>query len=436
MEDVVPINFLLSVFSGIEINLFSFDSIICITIICFLLVSSAFVSASEVAYFSLSYSDRQKINNENVHNLLKNPNRLLATILVVNNFINVGIVVVTSYFTSIAIKFPKDSMLELIFQFVVITFLLLLFGEILPKVYANNNAVAFSNRMSKLLVFLNKLVYPISFLLLNITKFIDAQLKARQEKISVEDISKALDITEHESKENERRILRSIVEFGNIDVKEIMKSRVDIAAIDKSFDFKSVLEIILRSGFSRIPVFDQQIDKVVGILYIKDLLPHLDEHSNFSWYKLCRPAYFVPETKMINDLLKEFQSKKNHLAIVVDEYGGTSGLVTLEDVLEEIVGEINDEFDIEENIYSVLDKSNYIFDGKISLNDFSKIVRVDTDFFDSISGEFDTLAGLVLELHGSMPKLGAVCQFASFTFKVESADLRRIKRLKVTIDAK
>ena len=284
MEDVVPINFLLSVFSGIEINLFSFDSIICITIICFLLVSSAFISASEVAYFSLSYSDRQKINNENVHNLLKNPNRLLATILVVNNFINVGIVVVTSYFTSIAIKFPKDSMLELIFQFVVITFLLLLFGEILPKVYANNNAVAFSNRMSKLLVFLNKLVYPISFLLLNITKFIDSQLKARQEKISVEDISKALDITEHESKENERRILRSIVEFGNIDVKEIMKSRVDIAAIDKSFDFKSVLEIILRSGFSRIPVFDQQIDKVVGILYIKDLLPHLDEHSNFSWF--------------------------------------------------------------------------------------------------------------------------------------------------------
>ena len=436
MEDVVPIKFLLSIFHGIEINLFTFDVIVCIIIICILLISSAFISASEVAYFSLSASDRQKINNNNVHNLLKNPNRLLATILIVNNFINVGIVVTSSYLTSISISFPQDSILEFFFQFIVITSLLLLFGEILPKVYANNNAISFSKRMSKLLFFFNKLVYPMSYLLVNMTKFIDTQLKGRQKKISVEDLSKALDITEHESKEGERRILRSIVEFGNIDVKEIMKSRVDISAIDKSYNFKKVLEIILSSGFSRIPVFDQQIDKVVGILYIKDLLPHLNENSNFCWNNLCRTPYFVPETKMINVLLKEFQSQKNHLAIVVDEYGGTSGLVTLEDVLEEIVGEINDEFDIEENIYSVLDNYNYIFDGKISINDFLKIVKVDLDIFDNVSGEFDSLAGLVLEMHGSMPKVGTVCQLYPFTFKVESADLRRIKRLKVTIDEK
>ena len=397
-------------------------------------MSSAFVSASEVAYFSLTSAELEEMDNDNVRQLLQNPNELLATILIANNFINVAIVVISTYLTSIAIWFPEGSSLEFVFQVVIITGLLLLFGEIMPKVYANNNAVAFSLRTNKVLISLKKAVYPLSYLLLASTNFINKKLVSKQTPISIEEISKALDIIDHENKEEEKRILRSIVEFGNTDVKEIMKSRVAISAIDKKTNFTQVLKIIISSGYSRIPVFEKRIDKIVGILYIKDLIPYLNEKNDFDWVKLCRAPYFIPETKMLNDLLKEFQAKKNHLAIVVDEYGGTSGLVTLEDVLEEIVGEINDEFDVDDNVYSKLDECNYIFEGKISLNDFLKITKAEIDFFDKIKGEYDTLAGLVLELEGNIPKIGTVYKITPFTIVVESADLRKIKRLKVTID--
>ena len=397
-------------------------------------MSSAFVSASEVAYFSLTSAELEEMDNDNVRQLLQNPNELLATILITNNFINVAIVVISTYLTSIAISFPEGSSLEFVFQVVIITGLLLLFGEIMPKVYANNNAVAFSLRTNKVLISLKKAVYPLSYLLLASTNFINKKLVSKQTPISIEEISKALDIIDHENKEEEKRILRSIVEFGNTDVKEIMKSRVAISAIDKKTSFTQVLKIIISSGYSRIPVFEKRIDKIVGILYIKDLIPYLNEKNDFDWVKLCRAPYFIPETKMLNDLLKEFQAKKNHLAIVVDEYGGTSGLVTLEDVLEEIVGEINDEFDVDDNVYSKLDECNYIFEGKISLNDFLKITKAEIDFFDKIKGEYDTLAGLVLELEGNIPKIGTVYKIFPFTIVVESADLRKIKRLKVTID--
>lgn len=397
-------------------------------------MSSAFVSASEVAYFSLTSAELEEMDNYNVRQLLQNPNELLATILITNNFINVAIVVISTYLTSIAIWFPEGSSLEFVFQVVIITGLLLLFGEIMPKVYANNNAVAFSLRTNKVLISLKKAVYPLSYLLLASTNFINKKLVSKQTPISIEEISKALDIIDHENKEEEKRILRSIVEFGNTDVKEIMKSRVAISAIDKKTSFTQVLKIIISSGYSRIPVFEKRIDKIVGILYIKDLIPYLNEKNDFDWVKLCRAPYFIPETKMLNDLLKEFQAKKNHLAIVVDEYGGTSGLVTLEDVLEEIVGEINDEFDVDDNVYSKLDEHNYIFEGKISLNDFLKITKAEIDFFDKIKGEYDTLAGLVLELEGNIPKIGTVYKITPFTIVVESADLRKIKRLKVTID--
>ena len=433
MEEV-PVNFLLLIFSGIELHLFNTDALLSLFSVLLLLVLSAFISASEVGYFSLTSAELEEMDNDNVRNLMQNPNELLATILIINNFINVGIVVISAYLTSITISFPEGSSLEFIFQILIITSLLLLFGEIMPKVYANNNAVRFSLSMSKVLVFLKKAVYPLSYLLVTSLNFIDKKLASKQIEISVEEISKALDITEHESKEEERRILRSIVEFGNTDVKEIMKSRVNISAIDTNTSFTDVLKIIISSGYSRIPVFEGQIDKVVGILYIKDLIPHLNQNDNFDWVELYRAPYFVPETKMINDLLKDFQSQKNHLAIVVDEYGGTSGLVTLEDVLEEIVGEINDEFDVDDNIYSKLDDRNYIFDGKISLNDFLKITKGEIDFFDEIKGDSDTLAGLVLELEGSIPKIGTTCKVSPFTIVVESADLRKIKRLKVTID--
>ena len=429
-----PIYSLLSLFYGIEIHLYSVDVLLCFLAIVLLLISSAFISASEVSYFSLTAADLQEIDNDNVQQLLKNPNKLLATILIVNNFINVGIVIISTYFTSIIISFPEGSSLEFFFQVIIITSLLLLFGEIMPKVYANNNSTEFSLRMSKPLIFLKNFFSPLSYLLVKSKNFIDNKLSKKHLEISAAEISKALDITEDQSKEEERRILRSIVEFGNTDVKEIMRSRVDILAINKDAGFNEVLNFITSFGYSRIPVFEGQIDKIVGVLYIKDLIPHLDEKEKFNWVKLCRPPYFIPETKMINDLLKDFQAKKNHLAIVVDEYGGTSGLVTLEDVLEEIVGEINDEFDVDDNVYSKLDDHNYIFDGKILLNDFLRITKQEIDFFDTIKGESDTLAGLLLELEGHIPKIGTVFTISPYTITVESADLRKIKRLKVTIN--
>lgn len=435
MEEV-PVSLLLSIFSGIEFNLFNTDALFSFSAIILLIFSSAFISGAEVAYFSLDSSELEELESDGdgVLKLLKKPNELLATILIANNFINVGIVVISAFLTSIAIVFPEGSNLEFIFQVVVITSLLVLFGEITPKVYANNNPKLFAIRMMKPLVLLQKIFYPLIYILVTTTSFIDKRIAAKQKEISIEEISKALDITEHESKVEERRILRSIVEFGNTDVKEIMKSRVDVLAIDKKEEFSSVLKMIVSSGYSRIPVYEEQFDKVLGILYIKDLIPHLDKGDDFDWQSLCRVPYFVPETKMINDLLKEFQVKKNHLAIVVDEYGGTSGIVTLEDVLEEIVGEINDEFDVDDNIYSKLDANNFIFEGKISLIDFLKIVKGEIDFFDELKGESDSLAGLVLEVKGKIPKIGEVCKIPPYTMVVESVDLRRIKRLKVTVD--
>jgi gliding motility-associated protein GldE len=410
----------------------------CLLIVFILLVCSAFISGAEVAFFSLSPSEIEDIEKDKKHleviGLLQKPNLLLATILIANNFINIAIVILSAYVMSIAITFPENSSLEFIFQIVIVTSLLVLFGEITPKIYANNNAKKFSLMMVMPLKLLQHLFSPLSYLLVSTTNFIDKRLAQKQKEVSLEEISKALDLTEKESKEQERRILRSIVEFGNTDVKEVMKSRVDVLAIEQHTVFTEVIKKIVSSGFSRIPVYKEQFDNVLGILYIKDLIPFLNKGDEFEWIKLCRPAYYVPETKMINDLLKEFQLKKNHIAIVVDEYGGTSGIVTLEDVLEEIVGEINDEFDADDNIYSKLDDHNYIFEGKISLIDFLKIVKGEVDYFDDIKGESDSLAGLVLEVEGKILTIGEVCNIPPYTMLVESADNRRIKRLKVTID--
>ena len=437
MEEV-PVSILLSIFNEVELHLFDIRVFSCLLIVFILLVCSAFISGAEVAFFSLSPSEIEDIEKDKKHleviGLLQKPNLLLATILIANNFINIAIVILSAYVTSIAITFPKNSSLEFIFQIVIVTSLLVLFGEITPKIYANNNAKKFSLMMVIPLKLLQHLFSPLSYLLVSTTNFIDKRLAQKQKEVSLEDISKALDLTEKESKEQERRILRSIVEFGNTDVKEVMKSRVDVLAIEQHTVFTEVIKKIVSSGFSRIPVYKEQFDNVLGILYIKDLIPFLNKGDEFEWIKLCRPAYYVPETKMINDLLKEFQLKKNHIAIVVDEYGGTSGIVTLEDVLEEIVGEINDEFDADDNIYSKLDDHNYIFEGKISLIDFLKIVKGEVDYFDDIKGESDSLAGLVLEVEGKILTIGEVCNIQPYTMLVESADNRRIKRLKVTID--
>jgi gliding motility-associated protein GldE len=434
----VPVPIILSIFSGVELHLFNAGVLTGFCIVVLLIVCSAFISGAEVSYFSLKASELDDLAKEKessvILKLLKKPNQLLATILIANNFINVAIIVLSAYLTSLTISFPEDSPLEFIFQVFIITLLLVLFGEITPKVYANQNAKQFSLNMAKPLIFLTKVFYPLSYLLVSTTNFIDKRLAQKQTEVSIEEITKALDITEHESKKDERKILRSIVEFGNTDVKEVMKSRVDVLAIEHKTKFKEVLQLIISSGFSRIPVYKEQFDTILGILYIKDLIPFLDENDEFDWLKLCRVPYYVPETKMINDLLKEFQVKKNHIAIVVDEYGGTSGIVTLEDLLEEIVGEINDEFDADENIYSKLDDHNFIFEGKISLIDFLKIVKGENNYFDEIKGESDSLAGLVLEVEGRILKIGDICKIPPYTMLVESADSRQIKRLKVSIN--
>jgi gliding motility-associated protein GldE len=405
-----------------------------------MLFCSALISGAEVAYFSLAPNDVESLNNDKSKKarltlkLLEKPNKLLATILITNNFINISIIILSAYLTASVFRFPENSIIEIIIQIVVITFVIVLFGEITPKVYANRNALVFSKWMSIPLNLSSKIFSPLSFMLTSSTRFIDKRFKQKKEVVSMDEIAEALQLTTaSQQNEEEQKILKSIVKFGNIDVKEIMKSRVDVVAIDETLLFEKVIEIVVDSGFSRIPVYKQKFDDVIGVLYVKDLIPHLDKKSDFKWQDLIRSAYFVPETKMISDLLKEFQDKKIHLAIVVDEYGGTSGIVTLEDILEEIVGDITDEFDDDGNIFSVLDDYNFIFEGKISLNDFLKTVKGETDYFDDVKGDSDSLAGLILELKGMIPKKGDIIKFAPYTFTIESSDSRKIKRIKVQI---
>jgi gliding motility-associated protein GldE len=405
-----------------------------------MLFCSALISGAEVAYFSLTPNDVEDLNQEKSKKalltlkLLEKPNKLLATILITNNFINIGIIILSTYLTASIFQFPENSIMEFMFQIVVITFVIVLFGEITPKVYANRNALWFSKWMSIPLNLSSKLFSPLSYLLTSSTAFIDKRLKRKKEVVSMDEIAEALELTtETDPNEEEQKILKSIVEFGNIDVKEIMKSRVDVVAIEQKLLFEKVIDLVVDSGFSRIPVYKENFDDVIGILYVKDLIPHLDQKSDFKWQDLIRSAYFVPETKMISDLLKEFQYKKIHLAIVVDEYGGTSGIVTLEDILEEIVGDITDEFDDDGNIFSVLDDYNFIFEGKISLNDFLKTVKGEIDYFDGVKGDSDSLAGLILELKGVIPSKGEIIKFAPYIFTIESSDSRKIKRIKVQI---
>jgi len=431
---------LLSNFFEITLQPISLGIVFILLVIILLLFCSALISGSEVAYFSLSPNDVENLNEDKSKRallalkLLENPNKLLATILISNNFINIAIIILASFFTSQLLVFPEDSILEFLIQVVVITFLIVLFGEITPKVYANKNALWFSKIMSNPLNISNKVFSPLSLILTSSTVIIDKRLKQKKEVISMDEIAEAVELTTERNKnEEEQKILKSIVEFSSIDVKEIMKSRVDVIAIEQDLLFEKVIELVVNSGFSRIPVFKENFDMVKGILYVKDLIPHIEKDQDFKWQDLIRSAYFVPETKMISDLLKEFQEKKIHLAIVVDEYGGTSGIVTLEDILEEIVGDITDEFDDDENFFSILDEHSFIFEGKISLNDFLKTIKGETDYFDDVKGDADTLAGLVLELKGGIPNKGEIIKFNPYTFIIESSDKRKINRIKVQI---
>jgi len=437
-EEFSPL--LLSIFFDITLQPISIGIALNFIVILLMLFCSALISGAEVAYFSLTPNDVEDLNQEKSKKalltlkLLEKPNKLLATILITNNFINIGIIILSTYLTASIFQFPENSIMEFMFQIVVITFVIVLFGEITPKVYANRNALWFSKWMSIPLNLSSKLFSPLSHLLTSSTAFIDKRLKRKKEVVSMDELAEALELTtETDPNEEEQKILKSIVEFGNIDVKEIMKSRVDVVAIEQKLLFEKVIDLVVDSGFSRIPVYKENFDDVIGILYVKDLIPHLNQKSDFKWQDLIRSAYFVPETKMISDLLKEFQYKKIHLAIVVDEYGGTSGIVTLEDILEEIVGDITDEFDDDGNVFSILDEHNFIFEGKISLNDFLKTVKGKTDYFDDVKGDSDSLAGLILELKGVIPNKGEVIKFAPYIFTIESSDSRKIKRIKVQI---
>lgn len=402
-----------------------------------LLLCSALISGSEVAFFSLSPTDLQNLKSKKTASsiktlkLLTQPEFLLGTILVINNFVNVSIVIISAYIINSIIDFGEAIVLGFLAQVVFITFLLLLFGEILPKIYANQNALKFSSFMVRSISFLQKVFMPITMLLVFSTNLVNKRLNIKKSNISMDELSDALSLPETKITED-KHILKGIVKFGHIDAKEIMKSRLDVVAISKSTPFPELLSNFLESGYSRIPVYSDSFDQIKGILYIKDLLPHIQKGANFKWQSLIRSPYFIPEAKKINDLLEEFQRKKIHMAIVIDEYGGTSGIVTLEDILEEIVGDIKDEFDEEESFYTQLNDTSWIFEGKTLLNDFYRVLEKPENIFDEIKGDADTLAGLILEIKGDIPEKDETFKLDDYEFKIEAVDKRRIKKIKIT----
>lgn len=403
-----------------------------------LLFFSAMVSGSEIAYFSLTHNQIEKLRkhkkpgDKRVLALLERPNRLLATILIANNIINISIIVLSTIVFRPLYDQNLHPILAFIIQVALVSFLILLLAEILPKVYASRHPYYFASIMAQPLLMLRRMFRPLSSLLVKTTRIIDKRMERKRPNLSMHELSHALEITTDESTtEEDKNLLRGIVKFGNTYVREIMKSRVDVVAVDLKTPFLELIETIRDAGYSRIPAYKESFDNVQGILYIKDVLPYTDRDNSFRWQDLLREAFFVPESKRINDLLKEFQEKKIHMAIVVDEYGGTSGLVTLEDILEEIVGEINDEFDIEEAVYSKIDPNTYVFEGKTLLKDFCKITGVEDEVFSDIKGEADTLAGLILEIKQEIPFKGAKINYGQFEFEIEGVDKRRIKSIKV-----
>jgi len=411
-------------------------AIIGMVVVAILLFFSAMISGSEVAYFSLGpmhineLKEHPNRKESMVLNLLEKPERLLANILITNNFINVGIVIIASFVTGTIFNFTHSPLLGFVIKVIIITFLLLLFGEIMPKVYANRFAPQFARRMAVPLVILDRLFQPLIFILVKSTGLVNRRLAKKGQNISMDDLSEALDLAT-DVVEDEKEMLEGIVRFSNLEVSEIMKPRTDVVTVDIETDLATLTRVIIDSGFSRIPVYEETSDHLKGILYVKDLLPHINQKNKFNWQKLIREPFFVPETKKINELLKEFQEKKIHLAIVVDEYGGTEGIVTMEDILEEVVGEITDESDEEEVFYHKIDRHTYAFDGKTLLNDFYKVTELDDEHFDKVKGDAETVAGLLLELKGGFPRMNDVIQCKGIEFTVLAMDKRRIKEVKV-----
>jgi len=407
---------------------------------CLLLLCSAMASSSETAYFSLQPNDISELeessnrNEQLVLEIRQNPKNLLATILIANNLVNISITILSTYIMNMLFNMDVNPIAAFILNVVVVTSLILLVGEMIPKVYATKKAKAIATLMAPIIKLLMKLLKPLCIVFVRSTSFIDKRLVKKTGTISLSDLSTAVDIaTEEGSSPEEKNMLKGIASFGEKEVSDIMRPRVDMFSLSMETTFEELMPQVIDKGFSRIPVYDKDLDDVKGMLYVKDLLPHLDD-KNFGWQELIRPVFFVPENKRINDLFQDFRTKKIHIAIVVDEYGGTSGLVTLEDIVEEIVGDISDEFDKEpENeYYKKIDNDTYVFKAQISLIDFCRVFGINDDYFREIEGESDTLAGMILEMEGRIPEVGFKCNYKEYTFEIVESDKKRIIRIKVT----
>ena len=421
--------------STLDINL-----IIGFVAIFILLFLSAIVSGAEVAPFSLSQKDIDDTLQENlskgkiISDLLDRPKKLLATLLVANNFLNIGVVILFSFIGRNIFANVDSLVFKFILEVILVTFLILLFAEVLPKVYASRNNVKFAKRFAYFISVLDKLLSPVSLPMRRVTLYLHTKLGKQKNNFSINQLSQALELTDSEgTSTEEQKILEGIVSFGNTDTKQVMSPRIDIFALEISESFKAIYPKIIEKGFSRIPVYRDNIDQIEGVLFVKDLLPHIDK-DDFDWASLIREAFFVPENKKLDNLLKDFQGLKSHLAIVVDEYGGTSGLVSLEDVIEEIVGDISDEFDDENLNFSQIDDKTFLFEGKINLKDFYRITDVDEDVFEAGKGEAETLAGFILEILGNFPKKDQKVTFENCVFTIETVDKKRVKQIKVTIE--
>lgn len=425
-------------YSGITVTAPSFSAIVAIVLAGLLLLASGFASASEIAFFSLSPSDRNDIeernhpSDEKISDLLGDSERLLATVLITNNFVNVTIIMLCNFFFLQVFHFAFP-IAEFLVMTVILTFLLLLFGEIMPKIYSAQKTLAFCRFAAPGIYVLRRVFCPLSSLLVHSTTFLNKHVVRKNRNISMDELSQALELTDRNELSEENNILEGIIRFGGETAKEVMTSRLDIVDLDIQTSFKEVMQCIVENAYSRIPIYSGSRDNIKGVLYIKDLLPHVNKGDNFRWQSLIRPAYFVPETKMIDDLLRDFQANKIHIAIVVDEFGGTSGIVTMEDIIEEIVGEIHDEYDDEERTYAVLNDHTWVFEAKTQLTDFYKITKVNEDDFDKISGDADTLAGLLLEIKGEFPALHEKLYYQNYEFEILAMDSRRILKVKFTI---
>ncbi|RZJ66562.1 MAG: gliding motility-associated protein GldE [Flavobacterium sp.] len=406
-----------------------------------LLFCSALVSAAEVALFSLSPKDLEDSAKRDakkaaiLSKLLQRPKKLLATILVTNSFVNMAVVILFFTIGTTLFSFIKIPLLKFVVEIIVVTFFILLFGDVLPKIYANRNNLRFSHFIAGPLTFLDAVLTPVSIPLRSITRFLHRKLGGKQRSnFSVDQLSQALELTSsEETSQQEQKILEGIVSFGNTETRQVMSPRIDIFALDITDSYAEILPQIIEKGFSRIPVYEENIDHITGVLFVKDLIPHIGK-KEFDWKALIREPFFVPENKKLDNLLKDFQGMKNHLAIVVDEYGGTSGLVSLEDVIEEIVGDISDEFDDDNISYSQISDNTFLFEGKVNLRDFYRIIDLDESTFEESKGEAETLAGFLLEILGNFPKKGQKINFDKCRFTIESVDRKRIKQIKVTVE--